>query len=133
EEWLRATAPGVRVEIALGPDLRPAQADPVQLRRVLTNLAGNARDAMGPRGTIVLAARNAGEATESGPGRLVIEVRDDGCGMPEDVVERAFEPFFTTKPGGKGTGLGLAIVASIAESHGATIELESRPGAGTTV
>src|SRR5690606_12792921 len=57
----------------------------------------------------------------------------DGCGMPEDVVERAFEPFFTTKPGGKGTGLGLAIVASIAESHGATIELESRPGAGTTV
>jgi PAS domain S-box-containing protein len=131
ETSLRATLPAdVRVELALGPEPWPVRADPVQLRRVLMNLAGNARDAVGARGTIVLAARNLDGAPDERP-RVAIEVRDSGCGMDTRTLEQVFDPFFTTKPAGHGTGLGLAIVYTLAEAHGAAVEVESAPGAGS--
>ncbi|MEB2346012.1 MAG: ATP-binding protein [Deltaproteobacteria bacterium] len=130
ESALRATlVPEVRVELAIAPGPWPVRADPVQLRRVLMNLAGNARDAVGARGTIVLAARNL-EAAPGAPPRVVIEVRDSGPGMDARTLEQIFDPFFTTKPAGRGTGLGLAIVYALAEAHGATVEVESAPGQG---
>jgi signal transduction histidine kinase len=64
---------------------------------------------------------------------VAIEVTDTGAGIPPVLLPRVTEPFFTTKPEGKGTGLGLAICRRIVRQHLGTIEIESRPGEGTTV
>jgi signal transduction histidine kinase len=66
-------------------------------------------------------------------GRVVMEIIDNGCGIPEEIQEKIFDPFFTTKSEDKGTGLGMAIVESIVHQHKGSIELISQPGAGTTV
>ena len=62
---------------------------------------------------------------------VVVEVRDDGCGMSTQTLERIFDPFFTTKRVGEGTGLGLGIAWHIVQRHGGHIDVESSPGAGT--
>ncbi len=67
-----------------------------------------------------------------GPERLQVEVRDTGCGIPPENLERIFEPFFTTKPLGVGTGLGLAVCHDIITAHGGNIRVESAVGHGTT-
>jgi signal transduction histidine kinase len=106
-------------------DVPEIEAYPGELNQVWTNLVDNAVDAMDGRGTLVLCT------TADGDGVLV-EVTDSGAGMPPDVAARVFEPFFTTKGVGKGTGLGLDIAHRIvAERHGGTIDVESRPGATT--
>jgi PAS domain S-box-containing protein len=120
----------VRLEVAIAADAGAVLADPLQLRRALLNLAGNARDAVGGRGTIRLSAQ-ADREPGGGPPRVALEVRDDGCGMDAATLERIFDPFFTTKPPGLGTGLGLAIASAIAEAHGALLEVESAPARGT--
>lgn len=66
-------------------------------------------------------------------GRVVVTVRDEGAGIPADVVQRIKDPFFTTKRDDGGTGLGLAITDNIVQDHGGTLEFESAPGKGTTV
>jgi PAS domain S-box-containing protein len=92
------------------------------LNQVWTNIIDNAVDATNGQGTITIRTRRAGD-------RVVVEVADDGCGIPEGNVSRVFEPFFTTKPQGSGTGLGLDIVWRIVtDEHGGTIEAESVPG-----
>jgi signal transduction histidine kinase len=63
---------------------------------------------------------------------MQLEVRDDGVGMPPEVVANMFEPFFTTKEHGRGLGLGLAISRNIVDRHGGRIEVASEPGRGTT-
>jgi polar amino acid transport system substrate-binding protein len=62
---------------------------------------------------------------------VIIEITDQGEGMPEEVLSRAMEPFFTTKRGSGGTGLGLSISARIVEEHGGTLKFRSQPGKGT--
>jgi PAS domain S-box-containing protein len=96
-----------------------------ELREVLTNLILNATDAL-PRGGRIRV--RVGLERE----RALLEVQDDGVGMPEDVLRHAFEPFFTTK-GDSGTGLGLSISSAIVAGHGGTIDAESKPGEGTTI
>ena len=99
------------------------EADRAQMEQLVMNLLINAAQAV-PAGGIVRVV-----VTEEGQyGRLTIE--DSGEGMAPEAVERAFEPFFTTKA--KGTGLGLPICRRIVETHGGTLELESRLGEGTT-
>lgn len=129
EALLRPTLPaGVGLQVATGPGAGAVLADPLQLRRALLNLAANARDAVGGRGTVTLRAGG----VEPGARRVVLEVRDDGCGMDARTLEQVFDPFFTTKAPGKGTGLGLAVVQAIADAHGAALEVESVPARGTT-
>jgi len=92
------------------------------LNQVWTNIIDNAVDATNGHGTVTIRTRREGD-------RAVVEVADNGCGIPEGDVSRVFEPFFTTKPQGSGTGLGLDIVWRIVtEEHGGTIEVESVPG-----
>ena len=92
--------------------------DPDRMRRVLVNIAGNAKDAMAGGGRLTIATRKSEEWWE-------LEVADNGSGIPPDIRPRIFEPFVTS---GKedGTGLGLAIVHEIVQGHGGTIDLDSR-------
>ncbi|TAJ09346.1 MAG: response regulator, partial [Nitrospirae bacterium] len=103
------------------------------------NLVNNARDAMPKGGVVTIATsqltlwENAGEAYPGIPRGVytVLTVRDTGCGMPPEVMERIFEPFFTTKEVGKGTGLGLSTVYGLIAQIGGHIRVASQPGQGT--
>jgi len=101
------------------------RADPAQLQQVIVNLVLNAIDAVGDGGRIVLRAHPAAAGA-------VIEVVDDGAGIPADELARVFDPFFTTKKRGQGTGLGLWVVAQLVRAHGGEIHAHSERGAGTT-
>jgi len=97
---------------------------PSQINQVFLNLITNAAQAIEGQGEITI-------ATESVNNEVIVHIRDNGCGMPDDVRSRIFEPFFTTKDVGKGTGLGLSIVYRIIEEHGGKISVDSELGKGT--
>ncbi len=112
--------------------------DAGRLSSCILNLAFNARDAMGPTGSLNITVRRLADdeldpAWATRPSYLSLSVTDDGSGMSDEVVARAFEPFFTTKRAGSGTGLGLATVYAFARQSGGTATLQSRLGVGTTV
>jgi two-component system, NtrC family, sensor kinase len=109
------------------PELPYIMGDQGQLQQVLTNLLLNAADAMQGQGDITIVTRP--DARGNG---VVLTFSDTGPGIPADILTKIFEPFFTTKPVGKGTGLGLSIVYSVVRRHGGTVEVDSRPGEGTT-
>jgi signal transduction histidine kinase len=100
-----------------------------EMNQVWTNLIDNAIDALcdsGGRGTITIRTRREGD-------QVVVEVADDGPGIPDDVRARIFDAFFTTKGAGRGTGLGLDTARRIVEErHRGTLVVESAPGKGTT-
>ncbi|MEO8334193.1 MAG: ATP-binding protein [bacterium] len=106
------------------------KADPGQLEQVLLNLVVNARDAMPHGGRLTIRTDHRRDA--SGGEGVLLQVRDNGVGMPADVRDRIFEPFYTTKEVGKGTGLGLSTVYGIITQSNGSIEVESVPGGGTT-
>lgn len=111
-----------------GP-LSPFHGDMNQLQQVMVNLANNAMDAMPDGGR--LAVRTRIEFKEGARG-IVLEVEDNGSGIPEEIRSKIFNPFFTTKEVGKGTGLGLSLVYEIVRGHGGTIDARSEVGRGTT-
>ncbi len=128
----------ITVEIDIAADAWPTYVDPHQLENAVVNLAVNARDAMDGIGIVRVSTANvtmtANEVGDIRPGEYMrIGVTDTGCGMPNDVIERAFEPFFTTKPVGKGTGLGLSQIFGFAHQSGGEVGIESELGKGTTV
>jgi signal transduction histidine kinase len=93
-----------------------------ELNQVWTNLLDNAIDALGEQGTITIATRSDGDCA-------VVEIADDGPGIPEELAGRIFDPFFTTKDVGQGTGLGLATARRIVvERHDGSLTLDSHPG-----
>ena len=113
---------GVNVKREYSPDLPAVPAYGSELNQVWTNLLDNAVDAMGGKGTITIRTRRK-------DGWAVVEIEDDGPGIPAAIQSRIFDPFFTTKPPGKGTGLGLSISHGIiVEKHKGTIAVESQPG-----
>ncbi len=121
----------VHLQMDLAPELPDLPAIEPQIREALTNLIFNAVDAMPEGGTITLRTRYLPAPVEGQLGHILVEVSDTGIGMDEETRRRALEPFFTTKPGG--SGLGLAMVYGIVQRHEGHLEIESAPGAGTTV
>jgi signal transduction histidine kinase len=106
-------------------DVPLVECDPGQVNQVFMNLLANACDATPDGGSIWVSTRLDGDDA-------CVTIRDDGPGMPPDILGRVFEPFFTTKDVGSGTGLGLAIAHGIVTAHGGRIEVESAVGKGTT-
>ncbi|OJF93496.1 hybrid sensor histidine kinase/response regulator [Pararhizobium antarcticum] len=136
----RMTGTNVKLEVDYGRDLWPVRTDLGQFEQVVLNLAVNARDAMPDGGVITLRTRNlpAGEVAALSRRDLpeedyvMIEVSDQGTGIPTEILDKIFEPFFTTKEVGKGTGLGLSMVYGIIKQSGGYIYPESEMGKGTT-
>lgn len=125
---------GEDIELVLQPsrDLDPVKADRGQLGQVLMNLAVNSRDAMPNGGRIVLKTANVIAPERPLERGVVLTLSDNGIGMGPEVLAHIFEPFFTTKGPGEGTGLGLATVFGIIKQSNGGIQVESRPGEGTS-
>jgi PAS domain S-box-containing protein len=124
----------IDVRVELPPDLPRIHGDLHQLAQLFTNLLTNAFEAMDGKGHVTVSAEMVnlpelfpGQAREA----VVVEVADDGPGMPEDVASKIFDPFFTTKA--RGSGLGLAIVRKIVDAHDGQIDMRSAPGRGTSI
>ena len=135
----RATDPDMNIEIKteFDPEVPAVQAIPPDLGRVFLNLVTNAWHATQDKRDALM-EQDGADASSYVPGLSIftrsmdemIEVRfrDNGTGMPPDVVEKIFNPFFTTKPTNRGTGLGLSLSMDIIRSHGGNIEVETEPG-----
>jgi signal transduction histidine kinase len=121
---------GVRIEVALDPQLPAVLGVSDALLQLVMNLMTNAADAVaaGARGQPLIEVK-----TSAGPDGVDIVIVDNGCGMNDDVLKRAFEPLFTTKAPGRGTGLGLPLCRTIARQHGGDVTLQSAPGLGAWV
>jgi len=129
----RTLPPEVRITLELADELPPVMANANQLEQVFINLVLNARDAMPSGGQVTFRSRLVSSRDQGGkPCWVEITVQDNGQGMDEQVLKHIFEPFFTTKAPGKGTGLGLSVVYSIIKQHGGKIQVESRPGQGSS-
>jgi signal transduction histidine kinase len=104
--------------------LPAVECDPGQINQVFMNVLANACEAIPTTGNIWVTSRDEGS-------QVVIEIRDDGRGIPPEVLPRVFDPFFTTKDVGDGTGLGLAISQGIVAAHHGRMDVDSEPGKGT--
>ena len=126
---------GVIVKRRVHDDLPNVTGDYSRLRQLFTNLLVNAFEALNGHGQVTVTATSAAPAidhladgSETG-GWVVVDVEDDGPGIPNDVTEKIFSPFFTTKP--RGSGLGLAIVRKIVDAHDGRIDVSARREGGT--
>lgn len=144
----------IRIETQAAPDLGPIHADPAQLENVVMSLIHNAQDAMPMGGMVRIRTwavnvseeewrrgwdANSADRLKAGPYAL-LQIEDNGSGMPPEILDRIFEPFFTTKsmgegplPGRTGTGMGLSSAYGIVKQTGGTIHIDSVPGNGTRV
>jgi len=120
------TVGNVKVINERAPDLPNIDANAGQLQQVFMNLIINAHHAMPDGGELTI---RTGIVPED---HVFVEIRDTGCGIDPEDINRIFDPFFTTKDEGKGTGLGLAVSRNIIENHGGDIGVQSAPGVGTT-
>ncbi|MCJ8502756.1 sensor histidine kinase [Desulfatitalea alkaliphila] len=118
----QARVRGVAIQLDIEPELPAIRGDRQQLKQVFLNLVLNALDAVNKGGRIQLKARKQPNH------RIIVEVEDNGCGIPPEVLPNIFDPFFTTKPVGKGTGLGLSVSHGIISNHGGRIEVASEQG-----
>ncbi len=106
------------------------RGDPDRLGQVVQNLVDNALKFTGRGGRVSVTLKRGEE-----PHRLLVEIKDDGCGVPEEALPRLFEPFFqvpTNAHAGQGSGLGLAIVKAVVDAHGGDVKVSSVEGQGTT-
>jgi signal transduction histidine kinase len=133
----KANRGSIQVDVSLPPDLPTLGADQHQLTQVFCNLLINAYEALEGRGRIDISARVA-DTEDDGAllpdghvavPTVIIDLADDGPGMPPDIAEKIFNPFFTTKA--QGSGLGLAIVRKIVDAHDGRIDMTTADGRGT--
>lgn len=138
---MRSTIPAtVEISLEVEGELPLVDIGSTELHQVLLNLGTNAAHALGGRPgriefRVTAQELDAGNAITAGlqPGRYArIEVRDDGCGIPPEVLPRIFDPFFTTKRAGEGTGLGLSVAHGIMRARGGAITVTSKVGEGST-
>jgi two-component system NtrC family sensor kinase len=115
----------VKITLNLDPFLPAVAASPSEMQQVVLNLINNALDAIGTAGGEVEIT------TRVENDHVVVDVKDNGHGIPKAVLARIFDPFFTTKPVGKGTGLGLSICYGIVKKLGGDITVNSAVGVGT--
>jgi signal transduction histidine kinase len=116
---------GVNIRREYSSDLPRIEAYASELNQVWTNIIDNAVDAMKGQGQLAIRTYEENQC-------VIVEIEDNGPGIPEDILPRIFDPFFTTKPPGQGTGLGLHISHDIiANRHRGQISVESRPGKTT--
>lgn len=139
-QGLLRRAVGETVEIRTELNSNPCHCwiDPVQLETAILNLAINARDAMPGGGILSIETAPCDHDTEGlvdlAPGRYGrVTIRDNGTGMPADIVDRVFEPFFTTKPDGKGAGLGLSQVYGFVQQSDGGVAIDTELGRGTAI
>ena len=124
----------LKIDSDLDPDIGAIEVIPQDLGRVFLNMVGNACHATderrkqesgtGYRPTLRIATKRLAEHVE-------VRIRDNGSGIPPEVIDKIFNPFFTTKPTDQGTGLGLALSNDIVRQHGGSIRVESEPGSHT--
>ncbi len=119
----------IRFVTELAADLPPVELDSGRMRQLLHNLIKNSQEAAGERGCEVRIRTRLVEDT--GLKMVELEVRDNGPGIPEEMMGRFFEPYVTSKP--KGSGLGLAIVKKIVEEHGGLIQARNPAGGGAAI
>jgi signal transduction histidine kinase len=108
----------IRIVRDIPSDFPRLLVNPKQFQQVLVNLMVNAQQATGRDGKVIVRASHGAEG-------VCLEVRDQGPGIPEGIIEKIFDPFFTTKAEGEGTGLGLSVAYRIVEEHGGRIEVDS--------
>jgi signal transduction histidine kinase len=122
--FLKSATGRFRSDIQLDDHELPVRVEPHLMQQVIFNLVNNACQAMQDNGEIVV-------HTRLSPPWAILEVKDSGPGVAEDLKERIFEPFFTTKAEGEGTGLGLSLSRDFVRQFGGELELESYPGEGS--
>ncbi|QYK42800.1 MAG: PAS domain-containing protein [Paracoccaceae bacterium] len=131
----------IAIDLRVAHGIWPIEVDPNQLENAILNLVINARDAMPKGGRLSIDVSNVtledgapwqDEAVVAGR-YVLIDVADNGCGMPPEVMERAFEPFFTTKEAGKGSGLGLSMVWGFVQQSNGYARISSELRKGTSV
>lgn len=131
----------IELTLELEANLPQIVADRGKLEQVLVNLVINARDAMPLGGKLTIRTTRVGVSDHAGPTTssavpkdpdLLVQIRDTGQGIPQDIKDKIFEPYFSTKGPGKGSGLGLSMALGIIAQHHGSISVESRPGAGST-
>ncbi|PIE67924.1 MAG: PAS domain-containing sensor histidine kinase [Deltaproteobacteria bacterium] len=113
------------ISLELDDHLDAIRGNTAELEQVILNLILNAIDAVGPDGKIEIRTRM---GTDS---QIILDVTDNGCGIPPENLPKLFEPFFTTKPVGKGIGIGLSTCYRIIQSHNGEIQAKSTPGKGS--
>jgi C4-dicarboxylate-specific signal transduction histidine kinase len=126
----------IRLEKDYSEDLPEVKGDPVRLEQVFMNLITNARNTLDEtdQPEKILKIRSFALSAQDSPFECptsVVEVEDNGPGVPEEIREKIFEPFFTTREPGKGTGLGLSVSREVVVEHGGDIELETEKGGPT--
>lgn len=127
EGLLQSTAgSGVPISMDLNAQGSHMALNFAQLGQITLNLVSNARDAMGGKGELKLSTRVEQD-------KVIMAMRDHGCGMDDATLQNAFEPFFTTKETGRGSGLGLATTRDLVERVDGSVTIKSAPNAGTTV
>ena len=120
----------INVETDLAEGLPEVMMDANKIEQVFTNVIVNALDAMPGGGKLSIKTFiSEGEDNRSFP---AVVFRDEGCGIPANIIKKVFDPFFSTK-GVKGTGLGLSVSYGIVEQHGGRMEIRSEEGKGTEV
>jgi signal transduction histidine kinase len=147
DEYLRLVYHGLRakdksfnakVETDFDNSIGKIDIVPQDIGRVLLNLINNAfyavserqkAEGLGYEPTVTVSTKRLLSSGE-GRGELLISVKDNGKGVPKNIIDKIFQPFFTTKPTGQGTGLGLSLAYDIVKAHGGEIKVETKEGEG---